>query len=507
MANDLDPFVDALPALVWSARPDGGAEFFNQHYLDFVGLTNDQASGWGWTQCIHPGDLEELSATWQRILASGAAGEAEARLRRHDGEYRWLLFRTHPMRDDSGAIVRWLGVNTDIEDRKRAEAALRRSEAFYLQVQALSHTGGWRFDVAANIVESSPEIQRFYAIQPGEDYLRPPFWFDRIHPDDRARVQAEFERCLQARVDYSAGYRILLPDGSIRYQHATGHPTVDENGALVEFIGASMDMTEHWEATRALEQTSEALHDLQTAMSRAAQAATVAELAASIAHEVQQPLAGIILNANTCLRMLGADSPNVKGALETVRRTLRDGNRASDVISRIRSLFGNKAPDFEPLDLTEAVRDVVALLLADLQRNRIVLRSELSDDLPSIAGDRIQLQQVIFNLIRNAIDAMVTVDDRERELLIRTERDADDHVRVTIRDTGVGIDHANAEKLFEAFYTTKDDGMGVGLSVSRSIITMHHGRIWTIPSADVGTTFAFCLPCERRASLPARSPS
>ena len=233
--------------MAWAARPDGSAEFFSQHYLDFVGLSAEQASGWGWTAAVHGEDLNSLATTWQRIMASEARGEAVARLRRHDGEFRWFLFRANPLRDESGAIVKWYGVNTDIEDRKQAEDALRRSESFLLEVQRLSHTGGWRYDVAADIVESSAEIQRVYDIQPGEDISKPPFWFDRIHPDDRPRVQAEFERCMREKTEYRSAYRILLPDGSIRYQHATGHPLMNDAGELVEFFGASMDMTEYWQ--------------------------------------------------------------------------------------------------------------------------------------------------------------------------------------------------------------------------------------------------------------------
>jgi hypothetical protein len=492
--GDLTLIIDTIPALAWSARPDGSADFFNQHYLDFVGLSAEQAGGWGWTAAVHPEDLSGLAATWQRSLASEEPGEAEARLRRHDGAYRWFLIRAHPLRDDAGRLVKWYGVNTDIEDRKRAEVALRRSEAFLLQVQHVSHTGGWRYDVATDTVESSPEIQRVYAIQPGEDITRPPFWFDRIHPEERPRVQAEFERCMREQTDYQAGYRIVLPDGGVRYQYATGHPIVDAAGNLVEFIGASMDMTEHWQATNELARASHALHELQATMARAAQVATAGELAASIAHEVNQPLSGIITNAGTCLRMLAADPPNVDGARETARRALRDGNRAADVITRLRALFTRAELMLEPMDLNEATREVLALASSGLQRNRVILRSELADDLPAVTGDRVQLQQVILNLLRNASDAMAGVHGRPRELLVRTEREDGDRVRVIVRDAGVGVDRQNTDRLFGAFYTTKSGGMGIGLSVSRSIVERHHGRLWVEPNDGPGATFAFSIP-------------
>ena len=495
--RNLALIINTIPALAWSANVDGRAEFFNQHYLDYVGLTAEEAKDWGWTAAVHPEDSSGLAATWQRIMASEAPGETEARLRRRDGAYRWFLFRVNPLRDESGAIVKWYGVNTDIEDRKRAEDALRRSESFLLQVQAVSHTGGWRYDVATDTVESSPEIQRVYAIQPGEDITKPPFWFDRIHPEDRPRVQAHFERCMREQIDYQAGYRIVLPDGTIRYQYATGHPILDDAGNLVEFIGASMDMTEHWQATTELHRTSEALRELQTTMSRAAQVATVGELAASIAHEVNQPLSAILTNANTGTRMLSADPPNVAGAREIVRRVTRDGNRAVDVIARLRALFSKKAFTLESLDLNEATHEVLALSSSDLQRNHVMLQSELAENLPRVSGDRIQLQQVILNLLRNGSDALAEVHDRPRQLLVRTEREGP-WARLTVRDDGVGLDRQTMDKLFEAFYTTKGGGMGIGLSVSRSIIERHHGRLWAEPNDGPGATFAFRIPCETR---------
>jgi signal transduction histidine kinase len=217
-------------------------------------------------------------------------------------------------------------------------------------------------------------------------------------------------------------------------------------------------------------------------------------LTASIAHEVNQPLSGIITNASTCLRMLDTIPPDVVGARETARRTIRDGNRASDVITRLRSLFSKKDFTLEPLDLNEAAREVIALSLSELQRNRVVVQSEFADDLPSITGDRVQLQQVLLNLLRNASDAMADVDDRPRQLLIRTESDGRDYVRVTVRDAGIGIEPQGMDKLFEAFYTTKTGGMGIGLSVSRAIVERHRGRLWAEPNDGPGATFAFSIP-------------
>jgi PAS domain S-box-containing protein len=432
-------------------------------------------------------------ARWRRALAAGQPAEAEARLRRHDGEYRCLLLRANPLRDAAGRIAKWYCVSTDIEDRKRSEDALRRNEAFLLDIQRLSRFGAWRFNVATGVIEYSPEIHRAYGVQPGDDVASAAFWFSRIHPDDRERVQAEFERCEREAAPYQAAYRIVLPGGGIRYHHSSGHPVVNDDGQT-EFLGAVIDMTEEWETASELERASEALRELQARMASAAQAATMAEFAASVAHEVNQPLSGIITNASTCLRMLDARPPNMEGARETARRMLRDGNRAADVIARLRALFGKQEVAAEPLDLNEAILEVAALCAAELQKRRVTLRTELADDLPMVAGDRVQLQQVVQNLILNAVDAMADMGDRPRRLLIRTEREDGARVRTTVRDNGRGVDPAAVDNLFDAFYTTRGGGMGVGLSVSRSIVERHRGRIWAEANDGPGSTFAFSIP-------------
>jgi len=254
------------------------------------------------------------------------------------------------------------------------------------------------------------------------------------------------------------------------------------------FIGAFQDVTE----SRLAE---EALSRARSELAHVARVAALNALTASVAHEVNQPLAGIITNASTCLRMLDGHPPNLDGARETARRTLRDGNRASDVVRRLRDLFGRKEFTLEPLDLNEATHEVIALSLSDLQRNRVILRSEFASDLPLVIGDRVQLQQVVLNMLRNGSDAMRGVEDRPRELLVRTEREEGDRVRLSVIDRGVGFGAEAVAKLFEPFYTTKSDGMGIGLSISRSIIEAHHGRLWATANEGPGATFSFSIPC------------
>jgi C4-dicarboxylate-specific signal transduction histidine kinase len=278
-----------------------------------------------------------------------------------------------------------------------------------------------------------------------------------------------------------------MPDGRVKYLRTKSYGTRDRDGRL-EHVGAIQDVTEH-------RLSEEALAKVSSELAHVTRVSSLGVLTASIAHEINQPLSGIVTNASTCLRMLAADPPNVDGARETARRTIRDGNRASDVITRLRALCSKKETTIESLDLNEATREVIALSLSELQRNRVILRTELADDLPLVTGDRVQLQQVVLNLLRNAFDAMSVVDDRPRHMVITTQREETDRVRLTVQDAGVGLEPHAMDKLFEAFYTTKNEGMGMGLSVSRSIIERHHGRLWAAPNDGPGATFSFSIPC------------
>jgi PAS domain S-box-containing protein len=375
----------------------------------------------------------------------------------------------------------------DLSERKRAERALRRSEASLAEGQRLSQTGSFSWRVATDEVTWSEQLYRIFEFEIGVpvtlELIR-----TRVYPEDRSLVE-ELKMLGQPRDDRNDlewQYRLLMPDHSIKYLHAVARATRDDDGQL-EYIAAVQDVT----ARRLSE---DALDKARAQLARVARVTSLGVLTASIAHELNQPLSGIITNANTCLRMLAADSPDVDGARETARRTIRDGNRAAEMIARLRALFVKKESTTEPVDLNEATREVLALSSSELHRNRVLIQSELADDLPTITGDRIQLQQVIVNLLRNASDAVVGVHDRPRQLLIRTEQEDGDRVRVMVRDNGVGFDHQSMDKLFDPFYTTKNDGMGIGLSVSRSIVERHHGRLWAERNDGPGATFSFSVP-------------
>ena len=374
----------------------------------------------------------------------------------------------------------------DLSEQKRAERALRRSEAFLAEGQHLGRIGSFSWRVSTDEITWSTELYRIYELEIGV-----PVTFElirsRVHPEDVSLIEKMrmVDGAREDGHDFEWKYRLLMPDRSIKYMHAVAHATRDRDGQL-EYIASVQDVT----ARRLAEEASD---KARSELAHVARVMTLGMLTASIAHELNQPLSGIVTNASTCLRMLAADPPNVEGARETARRTIRDGNRASEVITRLRALFSKKDAATEPVNLNDAALEVIALSLADLQKNGVVLRPELADDLPLVTGDRVQLQQVILNLVLNASDAMSGVNDRPRRLVIRTERE-DDRARLTVQDMGVGIEPYGMEKLFEPFYTTKSGGMGIGLSVSRSIIESHHGRLWATLNDGPGAAFSFSIP-------------
>jgi signal transduction histidine kinase len=370
-------------------------------------------------------------------------------------------------------------------ERAQGEAAVKRSEAFLAEAQRLSRIGSFSWRVATDEIAWSEELYRIFefpqSVRVTLDLVR-----GRVHPDDLALFSDVVSRARAAGGDFEYEQRLQMPDHSVKYLHVSAHATHDKQGRL-EYIGAAQDVTQ-----RRLSE--EALANARSELARVSRINTLGALTASIAHEVNQPLAGIMTNASTCMRMLNADPPNVDGALETARRTIRDANRASDVIARLRSLFARKDTNIDSVDLNDAAQEVIAISLCDLQRGHVVVRSELADELPRVTGDRVQLQQVILNLLRNASEAMSDVHERSRELTIRTETDGNDRVRLTVQDAGIGLGSHAPERLFQAFYTTKEGGMGVGLAISRSIIESHQGRLWAEANEGPDATFSFSIP-------------
>jgi PAS domain S-box-containing protein len=476
--------VETIPALVWCGTPEGELDYLNQRAAEYLGHTAQSLSGGRWLDLVHPDQRDATVQRWLHSATTGSPYDDVYQLRRADGQYRWVQSVGEPFRDPDGRIAYWYGQIVDIDDQKRAEAGLRQAYGHLAEAQRLSKTGSFITDLLADDRDWSEETFRIFEFEPTTSITLQTIR-GLVHPDDLPGYDAAYKRAIEG-VGFDMAFRIITSAGNVKHLHAVGHVMKEIAGHPV-FIGAIQDVTERVVAE-------EALSTARTELARVARVTSLSTLTASIAHEVNQPLSGIITNASTCLRMLDANPPDVDGARETARRTIRDGNRASDVITRLRALFIKKEFTLEPLDLSEATREVLALSLSELQRNRVIVQSDLADNLPLVIGDRVQLQQVVLNLLRNASDAMVGVDDRPRQLLIRTEPDSGDRVRVTVRDAGVGLARQSMDKLFDAFYTTKSGGMGIGLSVSRSIIDRHHGRLWATANDGPGATFSFSIP-------------
>jgi PAS domain S-box-containing protein len=370
------------------------------------------------------------------------------------------------------------------------EAELRRANSYLTIAQRLSKTGSFTWDLTTNESRWSDEMYRIFEI--GRGHLVPSALArEVVHPDDRPVIDALLPRAREGE-DFDVEFRLITPRGDVKHVHVVGN-LLEGGRENPVFVGAVQDVTDRRVAEEALDRA-------RRELAHVSWAATLSALTASIAHEVNQPLAGILTNSSTCLRMLAVDPPNIEVAQAAVQRTIRDGNRASEVIKRLRALFAGKPPGNEPVDLNEAAREILMLSSSELQSGRVVLQTDLTADLPAVVGDRVQLQQVILNLVLNAAQSMQGIVERPHDLTVSTMRYGADQVALSVRDAGVGAVAEDLEELFNAFYTTKPDGMGVGLPISRSIIQAHGGRLWASANDGPGLTLSFCVPVM--TSLP-----
>ena len=486
--RELRRTLDLIPILAWRTRPDGYAEYLNKRWLDYTGLSEQQALGWEWRATVHPDDRPALHYSWLRMLETGKPDEVEARMRRFDGTYRWFLFRSEALRDEAGAVVAWYGTNIDIDDRKQVESAWQRSQAYSAEAQKLSQTGSFAWDVATRHYFWSEQT---YQILGFDRSVKPSISLvvQRTHPDDRFMMERELDRSAQRAPHHDFEVRLLMPDGQIKHIHLLAHRITYESGNE-EIVGAVMDITE-------ARRSQETLHAAQTALAHASRVATLGEISATIAHEVNQPLAAIVANGQACLRFLGREKPDLNDVRGAVEWIVKDGNRAGEVIRRVRGLMRKAASDKLPLDVNDLVNEVAALLGRELAAQRVIPQLELAPSVPPIIGDRVQLQQVIINLVMNGAEAMQAITDRLPRLVVRTYQDETHRVVVAVEDSGPGVAGENTDRVFDPFFSTKPGGLGMGLSICRSIVEAHGGRLWSSANAGPGATFQFALPPRR----------
>ena len=381
-------------------------------------------------------------------------------------------------------------LQTETLERSHAEESLRQSEGYLAEAQRLSHTGSWasRPD-KGEIRYMSAECYRVLGFDPRGGQPQYETFLQRVHPDDRARVREAVETAGREKAEYELDYQIVHPGGEIRDIHVVGHPVLSKSGDLIEFVGTVMDVTEH----RRADQERERLRQAQAELAHINRAATMGELTASLAHEVNQPIAAAVTNANTCLRWLAREQPDLDEARAAALRIVKDGTRAAEIIKRIRLLFKKETVERELVDINEVIREMIVLLRGEAMRYSVLMSAQLDQDAPVVMADRVQLQQVLMNLMVNGIDAMKDVG-WARELVIKSQRDNNRQILVSVNDTGLGLPPQRSERVFEAFFTTKPHGTGMGLSISRSILESHGGRLWATSNPPRGASFFFALP-------------
>ena len=482
----------------------------NDHNMKFVASNQALQAMLGYTAdelCeLSPIDLmtEEDREEARRRLSELRQGrrsnyEAVTRYRRKDGAAIWVNTFVSTLPGDEASEALYFATAIDITDRHRAESELRRSATYLAEAEKLSHTGCWARNVKTGELFWSDEEWRIFGLDPATMQLSYPLFLELVHPEDRASLQERSIRAVTEKRTYDIPFRAVLRDGTVKHLHSVGRPVFEESGEVVEYIGVTTDETERVRANAAL-------HEAQAELARVARLSTMGELAGSIAHEINQPLAAVVANANAAVRWLARDPPNLDETVDALKAIIKEGNRASEVIGRIRAMFRQRKPEYVGLDINDAIREVLTLAVGSLQGRSVAVQTVLPASLPHVLGDRVQLQQVIMNLIMNGADAMSAVIDRPRILRIGSKVDDAGSILITISDSGTGIDQAIHNRIFDPLFTTKPTGMGMGLSICRTIVEAHGGRLWASPRAAHGTDFQFTVPSADPANRSAASP-
>ncbi|HEY6332648.1 MAG TPA: PAS domain-containing protein, partial [Blastocatellia bacterium] len=482
--SKLQRVIDAIPALAWCNLPDGPNEFLNKGWHDYTGLSPEEAHGWGWQGTFHPEDLPPLMEKWVKMLTSGEPDEVEARIRRHDGVYRWFLIRAEPFRDELGHIVRWYGTSTDIDDRKLAEEALRSNERNLTLIINTMPALAW---------SALPDGSTDFISQRWLDYTGLSLeqalgwgWTAAIHPNDLSDLTDYWRSIMRTGGPGETEARFRRFDGEYRWFLFRANALRDESGTIIKWYGTNTEIDDRKRAE-------EALTRARSELAHIARVTTLSALTTSIAHEINQPIAAAVTSAGACLRWLNREQPDLQRAREAAMRIENDGRRAAEIISHLRAFYRKEiSPQRAIVSINDIVGEMLGLLRGEAGRHSVVMRTDLAPDLTAVVSDRVQLQQVLMNLMLNAMEAM---SERGGELKIST-RCQGGEVLVSVSDTGVGIPAEKIDQIFNAFFTTKAEGMGMGLAISNTIIDSHGGRLWATMNPERGATFHFTIPTE-----------
>lgn len=391
--------------------------------------------------------------------------------------------------------IGYRGVGRHTTERKEAEEALRRSEAYLAEAEKLSHSGTFAY-TAPDSRYWSEGIYRLWGFDPRQGILSRAAWLRRVHPDDRVKAMEERRQAIGQRRDYAIVYRLLFPDETVKHVRTIGHPTYSADGRLAELVETTLDVTDRVRA----QQEHERLRQLETDLAHLHRVNIMGELTASLAHEILHPIATARNNARAGMRFLSMNPPNFQEVREALGCVVRDADRAKDIVGRIRDHIKKGPPRQERFDLTEAISEVIDMVQNAIDRNKVSVRTCLAEHMPSVEGDRVQVQQVVLNLILNAVEAMSSLAEGERALSISTERSEAGGILVSVRDSGLGLDPEHIDRIFMPFYTTKASGLGMGLSICRSIIDAHGGKLWAEANQPRGAVLRFSLPTSSHSS-------
>jgi PAS domain S-box-containing protein len=487
-SDELRSIINTIPIQVWRYRADGSAEFLNQCWLDYTGYRLEKGLGFGWHETVHPDDLSGLRECWQAVSSSGGAGETEARLRRFDGEYRLFLIRAVPVRDGDGNI-QWFGTNIDIDDQRLVEDRIRRGEEqLQLAIDSIP-VSAWRADPdgSMNFFNEQWRAYTGLAIEDATCWR----WAEQglFHPDDVRTIIDRWRVSIAKRRAGVVEARMRRSDGEYRWHLIRSQPLLDDHGNVIQWYGTNTDLEDRRIAEQALQKS-------QSELAYVTRLTTLNEMVASIAHEVNQPLSAVVTNAQAGLRWLSRDGADLEEVRSALQRIVADADRASAIIHGIRELSKKVDPIFTSLNINNVVKEVLTLMGREILSHGVSLHTDLANGYLLTLGDRIQLQQVLINLMMNAMESMSSISTRPRQLAISTAVDNTGMICVAVRDTGLGFDSNNATRMFEAFYSSKPQGMGMGLAICRSIIDAHGGRISAAKNADHGATFQISLKAE-----------
>jgi PAS domain S-box-containing protein len=473
----------------WAFNPSGFFEYWSEELFKIYGLDPQKGAPTleQYLATVHPTDRDFMAETIKTMHAEHCGCDVKKRIVRPDGEQRYIRCVGIPM-IEGGILKGFVGTAIDVTEQELLTEELERRQTYLTEAQKLTHTGSWAWRVSdRSAVHLSGELSRIYGINPAEGAN----WekrVERVHPDDRDKYRDTIERAIRERSDYDLEFRIIWPNGMVKWIHSVGHPVFSAAGDLEQFVGSSTDITE----LKSAEQERESLRQLEADLAHTNRVSTLGEMAASLAHEIKQPIAAAITSANSCMEWLAHEPPNLDRARAAAARIDRYGNRAAEIIDRIRSLYKKSPPQRELVEVNGIIQEMLTLLKGEADRCSIAMHTELAAELPKIMVDRVQLQQVFMNLMLNAIEAM---KDSGGELTVKSELQ-DGRLQFSVSDTGVGLPTQKMDQIFSAFFTTKPQGSGMGLAISRSIVESHGGRLSATANDGGGATFHFTLPTQ-----------